>query len=597
MVNTVKMNRLIKKTFTTILFVSIFSYIFAQEKLSSYNTSWSVVIPGNVICEPAITSYGFAIATDAKNLMGYTDKGTLLWEKQAGKSKNVSISSIPGDFILFLEDNTEMKLFNPSGTAVWSKKLDFLPIGHPLAGKDGRFFLNSKNKIVCYSITGLCKWEIETPEQKAISLQELPDGSVVTFLDENKNNTITKGLRISPYGEYLEEITFSGTVKKSYTCNNGILLIFEDGNAGLFSLEDGFSKNRWVISRKSTSGDFVVSEDGSKFLYTDAAEDGVNVYKISENGDIENSIKIKGINGKKIIESTYTESGLFICDENIACLYNPGGNLLWSAKMPDSKHGKPTFDYLSYIGSNHIVFCNKNWSVNSYLINQTGKNLDSKNKTLSSAKQKNKNGIIYSDFVKIDTNEFGFYFGDTFYNELTSFSRIEMLKNGHYAEKEMEYLSQIMSVCKLYSLDISSSDSGAKKQKSIFQKDESGLNSILVQLSLFNNDDTQKIAADIIKKSDNVTYCRSILKNQSGYDPDANLLDALEIRAQKIKPQEEPFIKDVCNTVFLICKFMGRPAYNTKGKAILKRFMNSSYNFSTRNYASDTMKRIMTLGL
>jgi len=39
----------------------------------------------------------------------------------------------------------------------------------------------------------------------------------------------------------------------------------------------------------------------------------VNVYKISENGDIENSIKIKGINGKKIIKSTYTESGLFWC--------------------------------------------------------------------------------------------------------------------------------------------------------------------------------------------------------------------------------------------------------------------------------------------
>ena len=61
----------------------------AQEKLSNYNTTWDAVLPGTPLCEPAVTSYGFCIATDARNIMGFSSNGTLLWEKQTGRIRNL----------------------------------------------------------------------------------------------------------------------------------------------------------------------------------------------------------------------------------------------------------------------------------------------------------------------------------------------------------------------------------------------------------------------------------------------------------------------------------------------------------------------------
>jgi len=137
------------KRFDFILIVSIFfmAKLFCQETLSSYNTSWSSVLPGTVICEPAVTSYGFCFATDARNLMGYSSSGILLWEAKIGRVRNISLSVIDEDFILFHDiDKNIIRLFNPSGTEIWSKPLDFSLSSKPFSGRDGRFFIYGENK-------------------------------------------------------------------------------------------------------------------------------------------------------------------------------------------------------------------------------------------------------------------------------------------------------------------------------------------------------------------------------------------------------------------------------------------------------------------
>ena len=91
-----------KKGVTTV-FILLFSLfitipVVCQETLSSYNTSWTSVLPGTVICEPAITSYGFCISTDARNLMGYSSSGILLWEQKIGRVRNIDLTVIDEDF-------------------------------------------------------------------------------------------------------------------------------------------------------------------------------------------------------------------------------------------------------------------------------------------------------------------------------------------------------------------------------------------------------------------------------------------------------------------------------------------------------------------
>ena len=234
-----------------LLLAAKYSCLFSQdaglEKLSNYNTSWTSVLPGTCLCQPEVTSYGFCLATDARNLMGFSSEGKLLWEKNIGRLRKISLTALRGDFILFHDQNSNIiKLFNPSGSEIWSKSLDFKPAAKPFAGRDGRFFIHGDGNVVCYGINGMIRWKVKTASQKALPIQELPDGSIVVFLADQGGKT--KGLRLSPFGEELEDITFAASIKEAFTCSQGILLIFTDGSAGLFSVTDGLTQSRWAVS-------------------------------------------------------------------------------------------------------------------------------------------------------------------------------------------------------------------------------------------------------------------------------------------------------------------------------------------------------------
>ena len=288
-----------KKNIFIILFL-FSSSLFAQETLSNLNTSWSNVLSGVVICEPAVTSYGFCAVTDARTISAFTNSGKLLWEKNTGRLRNIILHPLPDDFILYIDlSNKILKILNPSGTEIWSKNLNYMVNKSPLAGRDGRFFLSGENIVECYGIKGVQKWQLKTETQKNIPIQELPDGSIVIFLADEKNQT--KGLRISPFGLVLEEILFSGSVTTANTCEDGILLTFTDGAAGLFSIQDGFSQNKWVLSKKNTNALFSVSENKSDYLYIELLPDGIVLNELNQNdGSVTHSIKIKEILGTKV---------------------------------------------------------------------------------------------------------------------------------------------------------------------------------------------------------------------------------------------------------------------------------------------------------
>ena len=108
------MKSLHKKCFTLAFLTLIFQSLFAQETLSAFNTSWTSVLPGTALCEPEPTSYGFCIATDARNVMGYTSTGLLLWEKNVGRVRQLSLTSLKGDFILFHDKDKNIIFLNLS---------------------------------------------------------------------------------------------------------------------------------------------------------------------------------------------------------------------------------------------------------------------------------------------------------------------------------------------------------------------------------------------------------------------------------------------------------------------------------------------------
>lgn len=585
------MNNKVIKKFIFFIFISIclITQFFAQdaglETLSNYNTSWSSVLPGTALCEPEVTSYGFCLVTDARNIMGYSSTGKLLWEKNIGRVRNVSLTSMRGDFILFHDENSNiLRLFNPSGNELWSKVLEFKPVSKPFAGRDGRFFIHGESKVYCYGINGSIRWQLQTSAQKNLPIQELPDGSIVVFLADEGGKT--KGLRISPFGEKLEDITFAGSVRNCFTCSEGILLIFTDYSAGLFSLTDGLTKSRWVTSVQGGNPLFIVNKDKTDFRLLSLSQNDVTVYKLNvQDGTELSSCKLNGINGLNLLKSDFSASGLFLADSNKAVLVDENYKELWSVKMPVNIRNK-TINQIIYSNDNYLIFCDKNWSMNAYLTSQTT------NKTVLKNIQSD-----YSYFAPLDLTEFNYFTQSGFFSDLINPEREKEIIEGNFGIKEQEWLTQTLSVARLYYMDSTSSNFGVHTEKSVFQTDSAGFESILVQLALLCTDNTQSACADILSKSNNKTYCRALLTNLTGYDPDGKLLTAIERHAELAGNKDSVYCNIICDAVYSICKFMGRPAYNKHGKDIIKRFMGAGYSSNTRTYARDTLKKIISLEL
>ena len=570
------------------------SFLFSQdtglETLSNYNTSWTAVLPGSVLCEPEVTSYGFCLATDARNLMGFSSNGKLLWEKNIGRVRKISLTALRGDFILFHDQNSNIiKLFNPSGSEIWSKSLDFKPAAKPFAGRDGRFFIHGEGKVVCYGINGIIRWSIKTGQQKDLALQELPDGSIVVFLADQDGKT--KGLRLSPFGEELEDITFAASIKYAFTCSQGILLIFTDGSAGLFSISEGLTQSLWVTSIKAGNPMFLINHNRKDFRLLSLSQSDLTIYQINaDDGSEKASWKISGINGNALVKSDFSDTGIFLADSQKAVLIDSEGKELWAARMPENVRNK-SVNQIIYLNDNYLVFCSKNWSMNAYHTSQ------STSKFISDQTVQKNIQSDYSSFAPLDLSEINYYSQGGFYSQLKNPDREAAIKKGSYGKSEKEWLTQTLSIARLYYLDSTSSDFGIHIEKSVFSTDSAGLETILVQLALLCTDNTQAACADIISRSNNKFLCRAIMANIYGYDPDGKLLTAIEKNAELAGTKDSVYCNTICDAVYSICLFMGRPAYNKQGKDIIKRFMGANYPSNTRIYARDTLKKIISLEL
>lgn len=585
-----------KKKFFFLAVFLLVSKIFSQEVLTRFNTSWFEVIPGEVVSEPAVTSFGFCLITDAKTISSFTNTGKLLWEKDFKQYRDSKIYTLPEDFYLVVKNSFRtISLLNPSGYEIWSKQMDLPLYGNPLAGRDGRFFIRTITSVSCFGITGIQKWTLELPKQNSIPMNELPDGSFVVFLEQLENNK-TKGLRISPFGEILEEIIFSGVVLKAESCNEGVLLNFEDGSAGLFSLnKENNAENKWVLQteqlkpnkQQCENARFVVDDSKNKVIYIYPEENKCHLYSIDPStGVVTGLFVIDKINGYKIQKAIYQDKNVFITDYKNGAYYSEYGVNLWNGIMP-LQNGKPVFNYTIFTNDNSLILCGADWTLSGYKLKQS-----MKKQTGTEKIKKN-----YNQFLDDFNNSYA-YLAEINSN-LASEKRILQLKNGNYGKKEITFINELNEASTSYSSFISSKATNYSEGKSLFETDVADLEKVMLQLSLFSTDSFNHSISKYLKVVTNRTLQFALLSgiSENGYDPDLMIMKSLNILAGKTNTKDDLMLKKICDSVYSICVFMGRPAYNDLGKDIIKPLLGGSYSTQTRMYARDTLKKIMDLEL
>lgn len=571
-----------------------------QNILSTENSSWTSVLSGKAVCAPKKTSYGFVVLTDGKMISACTDSGVKLWERGIPGKPEPYLTVFSKDFILTVSDKKNLSLINPSGLNLWTVEVPFEITEEPFVGRDSRIFVRGKKSVACFGINGICKWILETSALRNIPLLEMNDGSVLAVLEATENGK-SSGLRFSPFGEILENITFKGQIQSAKSCSDGILLSFYGGGAGMCAVKDGKTFTKWTIPYSDRAFSNTNASGGSSFL---ALSNHRGALLISGSGAVKTRVLVFSTQDGHVSDwfnidcyfdeiacsaVTNDSESIFTCGKTQAFVNSTNGDLLWSALLPKNPDIFSRWNFISFTQGNYLVICSSSWAMAAF---RTTYRLTKKNRT----KEKKLN---YDNFYKIDKSYF--FMNDmleSIDSRYTGSNRQFALKKGGYGKKEIEYVSALLSVCDDYSSFLSSENSrkvGA--QKSIYRRDQTGMHEIFAQISLLGTDSFPPYIAKFIRLEKDETNFQSILKNIStfGYDPEGMILDAIEIRTKSILTSKTAEFKLVCDAVYEICRFMGRPALYEHGMKILTDLLYPQYNSAVKDYARNTLTKIAGL--
>ncbi|WP_428771525.1 PQQ-binding-like beta-propeller repeat protein [Treponema sp. HNW] len=553
---------------------------FAQNTITE--PLWQSVLGGNALAAPKRTSYGFAAINEGKILSACTGNGTVIWRRRLAEEASALYTVSRKNFIyLVSSDGTRLSLYNPDGTLLWSRILPEKAVSPPLCGRDGRVFTAGSGSVSCYGSGGTKRWTLLLPEKSDFPLTEMNDGSLL-YIPREKKGSASTGKRISPYGELLEDIVFTAELSALFSCENGVLTGFKTGTAGCVAV---------VKSRTST-------------LYS--------IPPVSSNRA-----------GELIINGT--ENFCILYADSVLCAYQTqSGRLLWKTRNPELKAGeefdaffdghayhfvrtKAEYTYaVSYAAANgdiiretkiktaanahfplitpslHLILCGDKWIVSGYDLKakQTEAKLQEPAKLQESAEERR--GGNY-DFKPEKIKLYGYKAFTAHKTDLSlpppsgASGRYERtadiashLKQGDFGAKEYGYKKRIKSDLNAYQ------DEYAVLQKRLSVNAAEKINTLYL-IERFETADFNYAVSLFLKNEDEPVLLAAALHcaGKLGYDPDGSMLEAIEqVYNVKKTSLSDSVLIELAEAVYSLCRYMGRPAFIKRGKAILSDMLS-----------------------
>lgn len=588
---------------TIFLMFSAGNAIFSQSRAVERNfateePNWSLTLNGKIIAPPQATSYGFAVLTDGRTVYAASDDGTVLWQRQLGGRISPYLTVLDGDFLLTVFRGNTLTLLNPEGLPLWSVRVPFTLAASPFIGRDARIFVRGKTDIACYGIKGVCKWHIRTEEQDTQAIQELPDGSVVVLLAKPDNGKTT-ALRISPFGEIIEKFAFTGIVASCVSSSQGgILVTLKSGGAGLCAI-DGKNKTstKWALSR--TKGSLPLpANDGSFFIpysSTRAAlvqpaggDAAVTFYTLSD-GEASTHYRVSGIDVSRISYIKPFLRGMAFADANSAVFCTERESAVWNVHLPDMNGSSDPWNYLLYTESGYLIMCKKSWTIAGFRVVQN----------VGGGQLQRQERGNYNAFFTTETPLYDMYeIEGKLDTGLTGTERRSALDSGMYGPLEKAWASELKSACEAYRSARTSAQTTTRTKRSVFIEDVAGTDAMFKQLSRYGTSTESEIIARLIEAEGVGVHLPTLIAQagECAYDPAGSMLDSLDKAFRSIPSQNTRLLQTLCDTVFSICRFMGRPAFYRHGKDILARLLYPQYDPKVRAYAGQTLQKIAALG-
>ncbi len=541
---------------------------FSKNKIAlSDFPSWYTVLGGQAVAKPVKTSYGFAVVSDGRLLTACSDKGEILWQKGLKQKSSPYFISGYSDTFYLVSQNGKLSMLNPTGMTLWEYQLKEYPVENLILGNDGRLFVRGLNTLTCFSMTGKIKWTKDIGQNSNIPTTEFPDGSLLLILKKEIEGCST-ALRISPYGKILEEITFTGKVTCAINSDNGILVGFSNGEVGYINLVEDKAKTLWSVSSQTfenASGIYPVKVFSNKNNFFVCFSNGkiscVQLGKIS--WSVNTDVKLNQIQDFYADNST----SYFITGTNTICI-NRKGNI---QKIYTYTHGNSTYPF--FLEPGYLIFSTPDWCINAYRIVQSTEKY--KGKPLIPQSYNDKNYKIQTNYsldecinllLKDDTSE---YERDVL--KILSYEIQDMLSY-YYVPKEQQR-------------KLRGNKGLLNTIKSLEVCGYTGLGCYTTLLSLIIEDEIDfSVVTAAIKAAGNICY------------DDGKIISAMELLSRKPDFRKDVLLqKEFCNTLYQICRFMGKPVLLNKGKDILVYLLTGTTNEEIKVFTRETMEKIIAL--
>lgn len=582
-----------KKIFC-LVFIFLFVSFFYADESEALQPNWQLVVGGAPIAPPIITDFGFAVPLDGRTMAAVSETGQLMWfATLPGYKTSPHYTMGTGDFLIAVSRGNKLSLINPSGLTLWSSTAPAEILSTPLQGRDGRIYLQCTNQLACLGIGGTLKWTLPVENISTLPLTELEDGSVLCLL-----NTIVDGcstaVRVSPFGEILEEITFTSVVAGVKQSKFGTILIFTDGSLGICSSTDNMAVTRWSIpalvspSVSSVPPQIyldtlhtlcaVVTASGSQSLVTVVDLDkGEKKFNVSA-----------AINLNDLQFGTIDLTNIVLCDsQKVLGLSLDDGVEVWNSDLP----GKLTWDYLLYTPKGYIITLEKkSWLISAYRVTQT---IGSQQYRAYKSEKTN-----YPVYIELATQKANIPQNDSevFMNlippdlEKTIYRSIY---EGNYGTSEAQWQALVTrenTRCL--------SNSKSVSQNPMASYDITYKESIIKLMGAFESSCFNRNLAQILQQETDISLLRTALRASAkiAYDPNLELLSSIELLLGKTSLLSNYTITTaICNAVYEICRFMGKPALFSRGRYILSYLLNQKLDSKTKDYAVYTLQKLISL--
>ena len=584
-----------KRLLIALFFLSF--YVWAEETdsscltldLSSVKPNKVNVLGGAALAEPVRSDVGYTVPVEGKILYTFDGEGDIVWTHGIS-SKPDSISVGKGGMFFVVSRKSVLSLVNPSGRELWKVKVGFKIEGKPFSGRDGRVIVRDGGHLACYGIKGIRRWSLEIADQDiALPLVELNDGRIIVFLTQTIDGKST-AVTLSPFGETLEELTFSGLVEYVASCGDGVLLSFADGSIGLCSVQGGKTVSRWVRSGAETAFFGAATIIPSVFNSREAAfisgAPAKLLYVNTLSGKIETEAKT-GINSAAIRYKAETCQGLVFADAGHIECYGRDGLPVWKASYSNAS----ACPYLYVSDEGFIVFCGKDWVISSYRVKQ---NLSA---GVSSYKEP---GIAqYSALYSTDSASSSELLGRAISPAEAERMRADW-KNGDFGVTEKDYLSVLNNEISSMSIAYTTVASGRMAPEyAYFVNNPSYCREVLFSAASSGLWTFAPYVQQMLKnsKDDSLSYTLVKAAGEIAFDSDGALLDALFMTACRTPAGKDATLFAICDSVYEICRFMGRPAFMKKGNEILSFLLFPQFSQRVHEYAKRTLDKIIAAKL